>query len=506
MTTQVTVRLFRERYDTDPLAEVEAPWPWVVPPPGCSYEIDRDDEVVRLWPRNAGGKASEPDRGRRRLPDRLVGTIPIVSWDPDRRRTVVTPIRVPPPEPFDDDALSRMWESILDHGAGIPTSVVLQGREAGTGRPVSVGSGLRSRLLGDLHDVGRSLLARWPVREAVETSWRPIEVVGGRENGRLTHQGLGRHTGAIEAGGRIVPQRTCRVLSTREEWKLSRVALISDAVHSALRTVVDEDVWDDLSTRRFLATFGTIARRARPTGRATDPPVSSWPTPFRRYLVLAVALLSELQAIATGRDDVPLSDFWRLYEEWSAIVVFHALREVLGDPSSSPGEGSVDSARWSAEWEFPGEGSIAVCSQPSFGSSPRALPGSDAQRFVSVTSKLIPDVALSVSDSKGTRLFLVDAKHRSSETGALSAGDVGSEAAKYLWGIRPAEDPERTDAVEAVLLVSPFPGAALHDRHRARATSTALLPEDGGGERPETVVARWLYDALRGGDLAGSSA
>lgn len=494
MTPHRRVRLFRKRNASSPLAEAEVPWPWLVPPPGCSYEIDGERREVRLWPRSSDAQSEDSERGRRK-PDMLVGRVPVVSWDTDARRLVVTPLCVPPPNPFEMADLGRMWNSVLSHQAGIPKGILVQGRASAARRQVSVGRGWQSRFLGDLHAQGRSLLTRWPTRESVETRWRPVEVVGGREHSRFTEQGLGRQTATTEIGGRVVPQRTCRVLSTREEWKLSRIALISEAVLSALQQVSGEGDRDQLA-REVLRTFRSVRQRARPSGQPKDPPISSWPAPLRRYLILAIGLLSELQASGTGDEAVPLSDFWRLYEEWSAIVVFRTLRQVLGDPSSPPREGNVASARWSAVWELSGEGTIAVYSQPSFGGSPRCLSGKKRMRFVSVTSQLIPDVAVSISDATDTRLFLVDAKHRSVGTGALSAGEVGSEAAKYLWGIRAADRPERTDGVDSVLLVSPFSGASLNDPPRARATSAELLPGGTGGESPESVVARWLYEAL----------
>jgi len=207
--------------------------------------------------------------------------------------------------------------------------------------------------------------------------------------------------------------------------------------------------------------------------RSVDPPPSSWPSSLRNLLDAVIAFMFGRSAEAGGTARAPLCHMWELYENWIAMRAQDVLTNLLGAPTTPPKvlyRNSQGGQVWTAEWSFDGR-SVAMWSQPEF----RAKEKAGQPAVVSCTSALIPDFVVRLEGGGSEFHVVLDAKYRGAD--ALSQGDVGAEGSKYLWGLRPAAEPDAS-AVDQVVLVSTGRPASAIDPSRARVSGVTVTYGD----------------------------
>jgi hypothetical protein len=390
--------------------------------------------------------------------------VPLVFWDTVSRSIKVEFLEVPAPPPFESGDIQSMWKELLDFPLHLITSVAMQGR--GTGSATTAGQPLASEALPRAISGCRRLLRRWPSKETRETIWRPADMQGGREDLRATDR-AGARQGGVKLGRKVIPDRVARRQRGSIPWTSPRLA-------GACRTLATylEQARLDGSERVLVTPLKLVSQCAAPAQAVPDPPLSSWPGNARTTFRAVIEALVGLAVADRGGLHVPLSDVWRIYENWIALRVLLVLEKRFG-PVDPVGEGAV----WSAEWNFDGI-VVRLHSQREIGAPSDDKTAGHPDGLISVSSDLQPDVLISVTSADGDQaLFCVDAKRRIAAT-EMDAGDVATAASKYIWGIRMADDPDVLP-VETTLIVSSAGLAAVHDVERSRIFGLFALPSQG---------------------------
>lgn len=415
----------------------------------------------------------EPLRGFAEGPDLLVGSVPLVTWEPDLCSIAVESLDVPAPPPFEEDDIATMWKALLDFRTSLASSVASQGRDAGSA--IAAGQPLATEALPRAISGCRRLIRRWPINESRETVWRPADMRGGREDLKATDR-LGARHGGVSNGLQVIPDRIARRQRGTIPWTSVRLSGACRTLAAYLR-----EVGLDGSGRALVQPLELVAERAAPVQRVPDPPLSSWPSQARSTFWAVIEALVGLAASGRGDAQVPLSDVWRIYESWIALRSLVVLEQRFG-PVKPVGDGTA----WSCEWDL-GEIVVRLHSQREIGASPGGPDSGHPDGVISVSSDLRPDVLISVTSTVGDQALLcIDAKRRITAT-QLDAGDVATAASKYLWGIRIANDPGVLP-VAKVLIVSSAGLAAVHDIERSRIFSLFALPSQGAEEFDQFVA------------------
>lgn len=435
-----------------PLAARELGGPLLLPPAGTV-----------LAARHPGVQVLEP-LGGAAAPDLLVGELPLVWWDPAARSVTVEFLDVPAPPPFGAADVEEMWGALLASPLPLTPSVMLQGH--GRGAATAAGQPLASAALPRALAGCRRLLRRWPANEKREIVWRPADMSGGREDLRVTERVAARRGGVVTAQG-VIPDRIARRQRGAVPWTSGRLAGACGSLARYLRGAGLEG-----SEGVLVGPLEMVAERAVPSGKAADPPISSWPAQATATFRAVIEACVGLAVAGRGEAFVPLSDVWRMYESWIALRALTALEGRYG-----AGELVAGAAAWTCEWDLGGT-VVRLHSQREIGAAPDASISAHPDGVVSVSSNLRPDATVSVwNQAGGQALICIDAKRRIEQT-SMDAADVASAASKYLWGIRSASDPT-VFPVDKVLIVSSAPLAAVHDSEHSQIAGLFSLPSQG---------------------------
>lgn len=406
----------------------------------------------------------KPDQSYDDMPDVFVGRLPLVYWNSTTRRPDVAELDISAPPPFAAGDERRMWADLTESALPIPRSVLAQGRVVG-GRIERLRSdqleleNVRTALVSAL-----SMLRKWPTSETTTRIWRPIEARGSREDARFTEQFGQRVAGRTSPAGVATLDRTARRRAQMHPWRSLQLSNLAEALAQALdghavaaRLGEDAALYGSRMLRQ-------VAAAARPIARAVDPPMSSWPPVARAAFR---AMTRAFVDIESRPDDavssVPLSRLWLLYESWVSAAVLRELQEMLGEPTQYP---QPMLGEWGAVWEIDGR-RVELLIQPIFGAKPRNLGLALSASCRSLTSDLIPDVVVAVTDPGQSRptLSVIDAKKRGVGT-AMAPADVAEAASKYLWGIRwaAASGHEAPQAISHALIVSSAAVPKMHSQ------------------------------------------
>jgi hypothetical protein len=435
------------------LAHQDVNGPLLLPPPGTI-----------LSGRQVGLEILEPVRGPAVGPDLLVGSVPLVSWNAITHSISVEFLEVPAPPPFEEDDVGSMWKAILDFPLPLASSMTVQGR--GSGSATAAGQPLTSEALPGAISGCRRLLRGWPTSETRETIWRPADMRGGREDLRATDR-LGARRGGAVVGSRVIPDRVARRQRGSVPWASTRLSGACRALAKYLR-----ESGLDGSEQVLIRPLELVSERATPARRTPDPPLSSWPSQSRKTFQAVTEALVGLAVSGRGASLVPLSDVWRIYENWVALRSRSALENRFGQA-----EPIGDGTAWSCQWDLEGV-VVRLHSQREIGSPSDGNVAGHPDRIISVSSNLRPDVLISITGATGDQaLFCIDAKRRLTAT-EMDAGEVATAASKYLWGIRMKDDPDLLPVATA-LIVSSAGLAAVHDVERSRIFGLFALPSQG---------------------------
>lgn len=436
--------------------------PLLLPPPGTVPSAKRPGVQV-LEPLRSG-----------EAPDLLVGSLPLVWWDPLSRSIGVEFLDVPAPRPFDEVDVQLMWEALLASPLPLTPSVMLQGR--GRGGATAAGQALADEHLPRALASCRRLLNHWPTDERREIVWRPADMRGGREDLRVTERIAGRRGGVVTAHG-VIPDRIARRQRASTPWTSGRLAVACLALARYLRESAFEGAEDLL-----LSPIEMVAEQAQPSRRSPDPPFSAWPSQARVTFQAVVQACVALAVDGRGKAFVPLSDLWRIYESWIALSALTALEERYG-----PGRVVVDGGAWTCEWNLDGT-IIRLHAQREIGAAPDSSISAHPDGIISVSSDLRPDAMISIWKQAGEQALLcIDAKRRIERT-SMDAAEIATAASKYLWGIRSARNPELLP-VDRALIVSSAGLAEVHDTEHSRIVGLFTLPSHGLGAFDEFVRA-----------------
>lgn len=388
----------------------------------------------------------------------------------DNRTIKLASLDVPAPAPW---RMADLWTMLL------AANRIDQSELAGSGALHHAPNATRSRSRDEIAwtalsrsaAAAQSTLTHWPSRTSTRHVRHPLELSRGTELIDATERQLGGQIDLLGTkGGRLAPAVTIRRVAQVDDWTSRALASVSAQVCAMVRSVDNQKVFGNVPAS-LVTPIAAVAQRARPTQPLSDPPFSSWPPIFVEAYSAAVAVLSTARSGGTRSGWIPLADLWRLYEAWLAERVLSILTRILGLPTW------VDEGRIACGWSGP-DWQLELRHPCTFTNRPRTILGSS---WWSTTSKLDPDVALIASGPEGTRLVVLDAKQR----GRLLAGDLATEASKYLWGIR--RDSADIFGTHAVVLVSPFGGDDPYDIPNARQWSIHGHPHAPRNSRPGEV-------------------
>ena len=399
-------------------------------------------------------------------PDWLVGTVPLVEWDPKSGELGIVELEVPPPPPFAANDAQTMWQEVVAKPVRPLSSIQLQGRTKGGASIAQPGLHAEAvpAALGTLVGLER----RWPELETTELIWRPPDVRGGQEDVRSTDR-LGAARGGMRtANGTRIPDLTARRRGASLPWGSRRLASACLVLEQALAERSEKLAGSPPLARHSVL---SVARRSYAAAPGVDSPPSSWPARGRGAYKAVLRALVALAAEGGGSESVPLCELWRLYESWTVVVALDALTAQYGAPKEL---GEID---WAWEWQI-GEARMRMHSQRAIGATVNREITGHPDGVVSVSSPLIPDLLLSLWREGGKQaLICADAKQRWSGS-EMQAGDIAEAASKYLWGLRLANDPTTTATTKAII-ISSAPVAKMFDEPQSHIGGVHLLPGRG---------------------------
>jgi hypothetical protein len=399
-------------------------------------------------------------------------------------RVRLAALDVPPPDPWRWGDIRTMLDAV--ERLALPDASASGAMRKGRASSFVSRRELAWTALNHCSSAASAVLAQWPVRWSHRQVYQPLEHSRGTELIDVTERQLGQRIDVVQSkDGRVVPLETVRRVGHVEPWTNRSIATVTRQVCLVVLSAKEKSVFGDAPTA-LTAPIRALSHRARPALPIPDPPFSSWAPVFSEAYE---ASLNVLMATASGGRRsgwVPLSDLWRLYEGWLAERSLTILQRILGKPSWTSGTERI-ACGWAGEnWE------LEIRHPCTFSNKPRLLSG---HKWWSVSSELEPDVGMIANGPSGPRFVALDAKAR----GRVTAGELASEASKYLWGIR--RDTESQFGVNAVILVSPFGGEEPYQRDAASQWSLHGHPHAPKGA-PQGKVGTDLDVALFKGLLA----
>lgn len=402
--------------------------------------------------------------------DVLAGLVPLAHLDEGVVRLAW--LEIPPPAPLSLDNLKEMWDQVAVAGLPLPSSAPGQAR-----LPSGALTPHKQLFLDHLelaHIRARSMLASWPKDRATYLRWQHLELPGGREDPRHTAVHAAAHQGITTARG-TVPVVSARRVGAQPAWSAQALFRASSRVVDMLARA--KWLGDDTVRQTIVRPFVEVARASSRAVHRSDPPLSSWPTPARN---LHEALLA-LSAIASVSDEdrptgAPLCYVWRLYEAWIASEVLLGI-DLRPDTQRTELVTAASGAEWVGRWDAPG-GHVVACAQLRVAAEEVDLDERLIHGVRSLTSTLIPDVAVFRVWDQEQRMVVVDAKRRSAES--MRPEEVAEAASKYLWGLRVtrSEASQNAPAADRVLIATTARTPHMYSDD-SRIEATTVVP---GGE------------------------
>ncbi len=380
---------------------------------------------------------------------------------------------IPPPEPFLSEDIEVMWEEVLRAPWDLPQPVPAQGSLETDASLTLRNSGVRFQALKGFWSIAKRLLGNWPQQESTTWIWKGIDLPGGREDEMLTLRHP-RAAAGTRLGNTLTPERSARLISGTNDWKLNSVSSVSLALAKRLEASVNTETVPLIS--HLVGAAARIAAIARPAAVSSDPPISSWPHVLAALYRLALQALAEAETLAVSKDEVPLCDLWRLYESWVTLSVVRELQSLMGDPGLTQHGSRSDAWAWAAQWALPSGGLLRVASQETIAGHTSGNGAQSGKQLFSVSSVLIPDVLISYMPAdKEPIVMVIDAKKRSGSKYERSS--VAEAASKYLWGARALDGHDVPGSgLSSVVLVSPIPAEEMLDPTSSRIQSTVWHP------------------------------
>lgn len=426
--------------------------------------------ATRVVSRSAGKVEVEPvgGIGDDGTPDVLVGRLPVVTRCD--RRLIAEYIDLLAPPPFEDSDVSQMWETLKDSPVPMPSGIYAQGRLDLADPSALRSEGIEPEFLPVAHSAARTLAVDWPHTESIQQVWRPIDVIGGREDERGTERRAGFFPAVVQQDGTIRPASTSRVVPAGHAWRSSLLATHAREVIQRL---------DRLScpmNRRILAPFEMVAKQAHDPMGAPEQPLSTWPAKASAALTSLRALLSGVIETEEGRASAPLCSLWRLYEAWVAVQILSAL--VADDrlsQRSKPQRGHGDD--WHVVFDGP-KGRIILVAQPDISNDEGNAESLEPTAVFSVSSRLQPDAIVAVED-RVSGAWLVDVYDAKKRTHAMSSSDVAEAASKYVWGIRRVDPAPMNLVVRNATIVTTLDAGAMYSVD-SRIESLCAMPSGSG--------------------------
>ena len=422
--------------------------------------------------------------------DAIAGTL-VLPWVTPAGQVRTFSRAVHPPPPWRRADVEVMWRASrrlhLARTMNAPALLV------GTSRRISLLS-LDWERLDDAVRAARRLLRGWPQSSIRSRRIAPLELPAGLEDGRTTEHLLS--LGRIEStalGGARVPVHAVFVTAHARPWRsrlLSSTARqLHDRVEEAAQPWLEHAGTEPPGLRELLVPLRLVAERSQDPRLGRERQPSSWPPQARVFLAAALAAGVTAQQTTSGRRaPAPVCRLWQIYEDWVVERVATILERILRGSRVETGEAFP--LRWQPE---PGL-DVMLYHQPAFRwDRPLSMAGQD---WVAVLgAELRPDAALVVKRAGHcSRVLLIDAKLR-----VINDDVLATEAGKYLWGIRRADQTPVCPAVDRVELIAPNGGPGpIAPKALARADSVHAAPLAGqdGTRRPLNtgLVAAWLAE------------
>jgi hypothetical protein len=195
--------------------------------------------------------------------------------------------------------------------------------------------------------------------------------------------------------------------------------------------------------------FDRLARRSRTLDSRPDQPFSSWTPNARRCYAAIVTALMTVKELGVGTLSCPLTDLWRLYEDWIGAECAQILSSIATEVH--PLVSGPAKCAWHGAWITENGTEVTILAQPTIGKDLSDFGQLLPQPIRSITSDLRPDVLMSMRTKDGKcSLLAIDAKQRTMVT-AMKPEEVAEAGSKYLWGIRNASD---DSAIERTIIAS----------------------------------------------------
>lgn len=402
------------------------------------------------------------------MPDVLVGRLPVVTQVGHKLSAEY--IDLFPPPPFGETDVSHMWEALKASSVPIPDGVHPQGRLEFADPSVLRSEGLEPEFLPLAHSAARALAVDWPQTESVRQVWRPIDVVGGREDERGTEKRAGIFPAVLRQDGKRRPASTSRIVPSERSWRSSLLAAHAREVLRRLGCLSNP------IGHRILTPFQAIAERAHDPMGAPEQPLSTWPARASVALTALRALLSGIAQSDDGRASTPLCYLWRLYEAWVAVKMLNAL--ATDDRLSqrvAPQRGRGDD--WHAVFDGP-KGQVILVAQPVITDEQNRAESLEPAAIFSVSSRLKPDVIVAVED-RDSGTWFVDVYDAKKRIQAMRSSDVAEAASKYVWGIRRIDSQISNLVVRNATIVTTLDAGAMYSSD-SRIDSLCAMPSESG--------------------------
>lgn len=377
------------------------------------------------------------------------GRLTVRLQDASSRRIETVNFPIPPPAPWAVEHLRPLYD-----GAGaldmLAESLPNSGGAPWRQTVRSLSDQFNPAVLEDLRQAAITWLRAQMRDDASALLEQAFGKAGGRERPAETYRRLGRTIRLLHHEPIPIPERTVRQVAARAPtYSSSTAALLLAVLRSADQlaradgTVGEIEEWVTRPIRRAAASLqAPIPLR--------EPPMSSWPSELLALRTAARRCVSALGVSGpSGEDWVPLSPLWKLYEMWVAWSVADTLRLMLGQPKAYR-DGQELVWTWTSE-----EQRVCLHYQRRLHRATSPLPngiaGGHTHDLLSVTSTLIPDLLLGVTQRTVFRSLVYDSKH----TASLFPDEAAPEGSKYLWGIRHATSSTALPGIAGVVLVTP---------------------------------------------------
>lgn len=435
-------------------------------PYGLSLEPSGDDFVIY----------EPPDRA-------LAGTLTLPQLS--GRDVSFVELTIPSNGRFNQEDLRLLWEAGAELSSWRQARIAIA-RDAGTfGAPEITGTveTLRDwRSLAVCANDAGTLLAAWPSVLDRRQAWLPVGVVGGVEDLLGTERSAEPRGALHEVDNQLVVSQSARWRGARRNLASVTVSTLAMTVLEVVRLSLPADQVRLL--RPLLDPIATVGRLAAAPAGSRDPDPSSWPRPFITFAASCMRTLAELQSARRGSGVVPFLDTDELYEAWLAVAVRRVFDARFG-PRKVPTSEAL--AAWESDDTL-----VELWIKPAI--SRRGTEIAGTRMHALVAEILTPDLLVTATRGDVAAFAVLDAKSWAS----MLPEQALEQSAKYLYGIRRADDLQAVPAVACVDLVTCAAAPSIGSSDVSRVHVVSATPTTGldGLERRVGEVADQLIDSL----------